>query len=69
MGLVTLALAEHVHVALADGNFASVLLEAADQIGVEASAWVLLGWHLLGLLLLVLLGSCLLLLLLGLAVA
>ena len=60
MRLVALALAQHVHVALADGDVTSVLLQAADQVGVEASAGVLHRGHLL-LHLLLLLGGRLLL--------
>ena len=66
-GVVLLALAEHVHVALAEADFSLVRLKAADQILVEAHAWVFLrhlllhwlvvimGWLLLHLLLLLLL--------------
>ena len=46
--LVALALVEHVHVVLADLNVATVLLQARQQVLVEAHAGVLL---LLGLLL------------------
>ena len=60
MRLVALALAQHVHVALADGDVTSVLLQAADKVGVETSAGVLHWGHLLLHLLLLLRGSLLL---------
>ena len=47
-GLVTLTLVEHVHVVLADSDLASVLLQAGEQVLVEAHAGVLLLLLLLG---------------------